>query len=261
MKVEILSFSPTGNTRKVCESIKKSIENRCEVTFCDITLPDRRYEYQSSLHHGEYLIVATPIYCESVAQTFLRFLKATHLKFNKAIILCTYGGISCGTAIWDVKRVFDEKKIPCIGAAEVPARHEFALAGLNELTDNNTYDYEKEIVEFITKCLEKKEPATIRLKRKLSVSKALSQETLTRIAASIKTDKTLCNHCSACLKVCPIGLKVMSDDNKACIGCAACVMVCKTGAKKVVFRSFIPRMYLKYNLKKTIKKEPTPKFT
>lgn len=259
----ILCFSPTGNTREVCNIINDVLKVRYSTTLCDVTLPRSREKFINQKLDGDLLIIATPVYCEMAEKTFVDFLKKISLSFEKAVAVCTYGYISAGAAISNINYVLKKKRIPVIAAAEIPARHYFAEAGIKELSGEKISDYSKEIADFTNKACDKNRTSVVKPKFRLCIAKLFPKNFMVHLPAYIsKTNYERCTECSSCIRVCPSGAinKDFTTNNNACIGCAACVNVCKSKARNVIFRSFIPVLFLKHGIRNNIKKQIQPKF-
>lgn len=258
-KVLIICFSPTGNTHKVCETIHKAIQDQYEIDFLDITLPDVRRKISDGKISGDILVVASPVYSQTAAEQFINFLKRSRLVFKKSIVVCTYGGISCGAAIRDVTKILSKKGIPVIAAAEIPCRHHYAFAGINKLEEMNIPDNSAEISDFIKKACVLN--SRMKTDKKIYAAKLLSQKTIAHIAAYISISN-LCQKCGKCINICPTGA-IKSDftvNIKMCIGCVRCVLNCPYGARKLVFKNFIPVIYLKHGVIKSEKNKLSCRF-
>ncbi|HAN21683.1 MAG: hypothetical protein A2Y15_03655 [Clostridiales bacterium GWF2_36_10] len=257
----IIFFSPTGNTRKVCEVIKNTLDKEFQTKLCDITYPAAREKLLSENLSGDLLVVAVPVYAESVEEIITNFFRMAQLNFAKAIVICTYGCISAGAAISDIIRVLKYKNISVIASAKIPARHNFALAGIKDLSDKNSYDYSTLISDFIVKACKKNDK--LKQRYRLHFSKLIPHKILVRLTSYVpSTNLEICSKCNICVKVCPTGA-IKSDvttDKNACISCAACVINCQTEARKLVFRSKIPKIYLKHGIENSIRKQIKPNF-
>lgn len=256
MKADILFFSPTGNTRKVCKIIKNALETlQYEVDLIDLTYPAARKNFSEGLHSGDVLIVASPVYAHSAIKILIDIIKEATLKYEKAVAVSTHGGISGGNAVKDLIKLLKHKNIPCIAAAEIPMPHHFALAGIKNLTDEKTYEYSTAITAFIEKAVIKNKDDVIKLKFAFHAGSYFPQDLMTNIAVhSPKVEHNLCKSCRACLEVCPTGAirKDYTTVQKNCIRCAACIKVCPVKARKITFTNPIPPIYLKAKLKKSL---------
>ena len=56
--VKVVSFSPTGNSKKVAESIAKAIQ--APIEYVDLTLPSARTQDFKEFHN-ELAVIATPV--------------------------------------------------------------------------------------------------------------------------------------------------------------------------------------------------------
>jgi len=263
-KADIICFSPTGNTRAVCGVIQKALENIVlEIKLFDITNPDVRKNIIKESHCGELLIIAFPVYSQSAAEISTDFIKKTSLTYEKAVVICTYGGISCAAAVWNVVRILDLKNIPCIAVAEIPLKHNFTYNGIIGLDNTKIYDFTSEINDFIINCCVKSKSNVIKPRKKFYIASLFSQKKLIHMAVyAPKTMHEFCNGCNNCIAVCPVcAIKNdLTTDKKSCIGCTACIMACPSGARKLVFKSIIPVLYLKHGIKKSLLKQLNPKF-
>ncbi|PKM63334.1 MAG: hypothetical protein CVU97_00745 [Firmicutes bacterium HGW-Firmicutes-21] len=235
---------------KGVRAYKNILHKSYETVLLDITLPEARDKQLAEVHHGDILFIAAPVYSQGAVKLFEDFIKNADLVFETAVAVFTFGGISCGSAVRDIERVLSERGVKLIAAAEIPSRHNFAYAGIKGLVETEICDFRPELTDFIEKVHQKTQKATaIRPRRKMSIHKLFSQELLTNLTAyAPKTDKKLCTGCGSCFSLCPSG--AISSDNKICIRCSACVIACKTGARELIFKSILPRLYLKRGIYK-----------
>lgn len=129
----VIFFSPTGNTKAVCLQIAELLEKKYNTAIKDATLPEDRSGMFGKKHSGELLFAVSPVYSHGAVKLFCDFLARLNLSYDKAAVICTYGGICCGSGIRDITVILAKKGIPVVAAAEVPTTHHFALAGVKGL--------------------------------------------------------------------------------------------------------------------------------
>ncbi len=263
----IICFSPTGSTYKLCSGMINQMSTDYNITLLDITPPNTRKNSTNTFFSGEVLFIAAPVYSHGGAKIAVDFIKKANLNFDKAVVICTYGCISCGSAVYELAKIIEKKGIPVIAAAEVPMMNSYATLSVNtkEFSVISEPDYKGFLRDFLQIVCKKAQTKTtsIKLNRGFYSGNLLPQKAIARLASYVpKANEGLCTSCMRCIEVCPSGaiISPLKTYKKDCFGCAACVKCCSSGARKLVFRSFFPKLYLKQGLKRAVKQNISPRF-
>lgn len=229
MPVELYCFSPTGNSRRAAEVARRV----CEST--------------------PLFLAVFPVHAQTLPDLARARLKALPPMSGPACILCTYGGISAGSALNDTVRILTRKGLTVIAAAELPDRHSYDRAD-SALTVPRRWR-EDELAKFLTHVVQKAADGggPVQLPQRVSPGKYFPQRLLAALGTHYPAaDPSRCTRCGVCEKTCPTGAAF--GCKTACIRCAACVDACPTKARTLRFRTPVTHWYLKHGVQKA--KEP-----
>lgn len=242
VKIWNIYFSPTGGTKKVCKQIVESLgQNLClDIVEVDFTKKENR-EKQYQFSSDDLVLVGSPVYAGRVPNKILPdFSKCFSGNDTKAIVVCTYGGRSAGSAVTELEFVLQRNKFRIVGAAEVVCEHaftnkvaskrpdekdieeieQFSLDMGRKLCDLNNIEIFPVVQEFEI------QPYYIPLKVDKTPAKFLSAKPV--------TDMNKCIGCEKCASVCPmqsIENNNVSNVTGICIKCQACIKICSNHAK------------------------------
>jgi ferredoxin len=265
--VKLVTFSPTGNSKKVAEAIAKGIQ--APIEYVDLTSPSARTQ-QFKEFNDELAIISVPVYGGRVpTEAAYRIRRITGKKqpygakrANKipAVIVVTYGNRAYEDALRELSDVVSEVGFKPIAAAAFIGEHSWSVP--EKPTAHGRPDTEDlaEAEAFGKKIKEKCErvddidslsavmtPGTHPYS--LSLRGNLTWYDFGR--ATPYTDEELCSKCGTCVEVCPtaaVTIKnvvsnpspmagfcapLVSTDDNSCIWCCACVRNCPTGARKM----------------------------
>ena len=170
MRVVKIYFSPTGNTKKIVDAVAlgmaegdvkgvgdvngvgvgdgvgdvKGIE---ECIDYDITLPQKREEFEYSAQAGDIVIVGMPVYAGRIPNLLLPFVKSIcaganlHNKMVKAIPVVTYGGRNYDDALIELADILDGNGFDIVAAGAFIAEHSFSSKICNSLPDNDSLSF------------------------------------------------------------------------------------------------------------------------
>ena len=231
--MELYCFSSTGNSRRAAETARRA---------CGTT---------------PIFLAVFPVHAQTIPDLVRAQLQALPPMSGPACVLCTYGGVSAGSALRDAASILTGKDLCVIAAAELPDRHSYESAVKGDSLSVPRRWSEKDLTDFLTRAVQKASSggAPARLPRRRSLGKYLPQRLLavlgTRYPAA---EPSRCTGCGRCAAHCPTG--AANGKNRACIRCAACVSACPTGARTLRLRTPVTRWYLQSQ----IRKAKTPAF-
>ena len=260
-RVEALYFSPTGNVKKVCETIGREIADRmgAEYSSFDFTLSDKRGVLKD-YGAGDLIVLGVPVYARRVPNKIRPFI-CEYIKGNntKIIPVCCFGNRSFGDTLTEMRDLAIENNFIPAAAAAVVSEHAFAPELATGRPDENDM---KEITEFAREAAKKlidsdDDQLSVLVNagcRKGDISCYYNALFLPGsspagayyqplradgkpaqfLKAKPKTDEELCNKCGVCAEVCPMGSISRTDFSEitgVCIKCQACVKHCHGGAK------------------------------
>ena len=161
----------------------------------------------------DFIYLIFPIHYQSISKEFIPSIKK--IKANRAIVIATYGKMSFGHVLYDIKKILKAK---IIAGAYIPAKHTYLL------NDKPFNDYHKldSIIQLKSRTEEIRFPKT----KKNILSNFLPRF---RHQISVKIIKNEnCNQCNRCNLVCKNIKK--GKPNNQCIRCLKCINSCPNRA-------------------------------
>lgn len=175
----------------------------------------------------DFIYLIFPIYYQSIPKTIKPLIKK--IKAKKAIIIATYGKMSYGNVLNDVKKIINAK---IVSASYIPTKHSYIK------NDLRFSDFKK-IDDIILNMNNDKE---IKIKKSFknpfaNLFPILRHKIGIKI---IKNDK--CINCNKCYDICENIINGKTDSN--CIRCLKCIDYCPYNALDFKL-SFFMKIYLK----------------
>lgn len=264
--VKVISFSPTGGSKKVAGAIAKGTQ--APIEHIDLTPPSARTQ-QFQEFTDELAIFSVPVYAGRVpteAANRIRRLTSNRAPWRvkrahkiPAVIVVTYGNRAYEDALRELGDIVSEVGFQPIAAAVFVCEHSFSVPEMptahgrpdaKDLAKAKAFGkkirdkYEK--ADTIDSLSPVTPPGTTPYS--LSMSANLTFYDYGELATPYTTEGQ-CTKCGTCVDVCPtaairiqhvasnpspmIGynLRLISTDHNACIWCCACVKNCPTGAR------------------------------
>ncbi len=243
--VNTIYFSPTGNTKLICECVAEEIAQRLnrQVKVHDFTTPHMR-EHYPEIKHDDYIILGVPVYAGRVPNLMLSYLEGLKTNGAKAVAIVTYGNRHYDDALIELKDILQKSGSEIVAAAAFIGEHSFStsLAAGRPNTDDLS-----EAKEFATRVVTSSSgeqfsipgtpyPYTMHYMPKRSDG---SNNDIRKVVP-ITTDD--CVNCGLCVSLCPMGSIVKDNPkqvNGICIKCCACVKSCPQHAKQFIAESFL----------------------
>ena len=264
--VKVISFSPTGGSKKVAEAIAKGTQ--APFDHVDLTPPSARTK-QFTEFKDELAIISVPVYAGRVpteAAYRIRRLTSKREPYGAkrahgipAVIVVTYGNRAYEDALHELGDIVSEVGFQPIAAGVFLCEHSFSVPekhtahGRPDTKDlAKAEKFGKQIrekfagVDFIENLSPVNPPGTTPYS--LSMRANLTWYDYGELATPY-TNEDQCTKCGTCVHVCPtaairiqhvasnpspmIGynLRLISTDHNSCIWCCACVKNCPTGAR------------------------------
>lgn len=244
-------FSPTGGTKKVATTLSDNLSQHLHTPSqsIDLTLPaDRQISYD--FDSDSLVILAVPVYAGRIPNKLLPDLeKCLHGNGKTAIIpVSVYGNRNYDEALREMLILAEKHGFIPIGAAAMISRHAFSTHIAKGRPDSSDFealtDFSRKIAE---KILNNQEVTAITYDRDTPVgpyyTPLKADHTPARfLKAKPVTDADKCNHCSICVRKCPMG-SISADDpadiSGICIKCQACIRFCPTHARYFTDTDFL----------------------
>jgi len=239
LKIPIIYFSSSGNTKYICEIISCGI-NSLGIKTELIPLKNLK-KYPHIIQESKIFGIGSPIYGLNFSPNILNFVRKIP-KTNKKkqfFLVYTFAGIN-GGALSTVKAILVEKRYQFIGGLEiiVPTRDSvvwldsFNRIKWNERDIKKSYYFGRSIVRFL-----QKDGKPIKCFKEMPFGKIASKlfqyierpgyKLLTKLMAR---NPYKCTKCGACELKCPAGaIDVKNEiwfDPKKCFSCFLCMRTC-----------------------------------
>jgi len=264
--VKVISFSPTGGSKKVAEAIAKG--THAPIEYVDLTPPSARTQHFQEFK-DELAIISVPVYAGRVpteAAHRIRRLTSNRDPFVAkrahkipAVIVVTYGNRAYDDALRELGDIVSEVGFQPIAAGAFLCEHSFSVPemptahGRPDSQDLVTAEaFGQQIRDKYKKVdtIENLSPVTPpgTTPYSLALRANLTWYDYGALATPY-TKEDQCTKCGTCVDTCPtaairiqqvasnpspmIGynLRLISTDHTACIWCCACVKNCPTAAR------------------------------
>lgn len=236
-KVKIISFSPTGTSKKVAEAIARGVHQHLPETI-DITKPEQRTHVQS-FSENDLLIVAVPVYMGRVPDLATVWLKTIEAHATPAIAVVVYGNRTYGDALLELSDILTDAGCIVVAGAAFIGEHSFSSTeypcspNRPDLHDIKYAElFGQKVFDSITKL------DSLQLKTRLNLPGTFPYVGLTKLwdvdFIHIGPD---CIQCGLCAENCPAGAIDATDnhliDIEKCITCCACIKNCPQNARSM----------------------------
>lgn len=232
-----ICFSPTGNSRKVCQAILQTLKpSTSRQQLIDITTPQKRTT-DYSFGKDDIVVVSLPVYAGRIPNKLLPFVENNlHGDNTPVIITVTYGNRSYDNALKELEQVLTVRGFRLTGAAAIPSEHAFT----EKLAKGRPTNQDLEAVRRFAQDIITKDYNAISQEIpgewpcKYYTPKGMDGNPVNFLKAKPQTDEALCTHCGLCSSLCPMG--TLSPEGKpledgVCIKCHGCIRVCPNQAK------------------------------
>ena len=253
--VKLVTFSPTGNSKKIAETVAKATQLPTE--NLDITKPPQFTKIKE--FNDELTIIASPVYLGRIphaAATRIRWLKGNN---TPAVLIVTYGNRAYEDALLELSDIVSEVGFKPIAAAAFIGEHSWSMIetptahGRPDEKDHEKAElFGNSILEKCTKAgsIEKLPIVSVPGDNPYSQSLrgGLRRYHLTELMSPY-TNMESCSRCGSCEEACPtnavklksvfsnpspmasLSAQIVSTNADDCVWCAACVKACPTGAR------------------------------
>jgi len=223
MTIKTLYFSPTGTTKKIVETISKTlgvVENNY-----NITLPKHR-DILPSFDKEDLLVVGIPVYAGRIPRLIIDQL--TNIKGNETpiVLVAVYGNRDYDDALLEMKDVFVQNGFMPIAAGAFIGEHSYTSEVASNRPDIEDLKICKEFAETIKTHLYLGDYKT----KELHVKGNFPYREIKPSLPLGPTVDESCISCGICTINCPTGAlkynRHISVIDDLCIRCHACVRKC-----------------------------------
>ncbi len=243
MKTFLITFSPTGTSRKVGEAIARGIDPECIVYDymkgrCAITVPA-----------GAVAVFSVPVYGGHVAPPASEWIKNISGEGAMAVATVVYGNRDYENALVELGDMLRARGFRIAGGATFVGEHSYSTARFPIAAGRPDCSDLEQASRFGAALKEKmlrgsvddidlsaivhtENPAAATARFYEGVMEIRSSGTVPHTPV---VDEAGCVHCGRCVAVCPMGAITEGNechtDAGRCIDCCACVKACSTGAR------------------------------
>ena len=248
-KVYTISYSPTRTSFKIATAVAEGIGT--EVIPLDIT---HKIPGNISFEDNSIAIIAAPVYGGKIAPVAAERLKQIQVNGIPAVLIATYGNRDYERAVLQLDELAVSQGFKTIAAAAFIGEHSYSseknpiAMGRPDKEDLQTaHEFGRKICRKLEAA---KAPEELRIDvshMKKTKSPLLSKLQFIFFVLKLRhsqipvpkapdTDITLCKHCGACTKACPVNAIPAGNetwtDARLCTRCCACVKVCTFKARR-----------------------------
>jgi ferredoxin len=262
MNVAIIVFSPSGNTLKVANMLKKHLEMKnIEVQIVNITGNESIFSTHSlqqflQTHVAEHdvLCIGSPVYAHHLqyyVKDVMTSLPAAENGWGKfAIPFVTYGGTTSGIALEEAGKLLKKSGRIVVAGMKICASHRMTRAFLDE--EYNAGKPGDEVLPVIEELAQRIEMLKSQ-KNAIDHSEALTYQTRTFFIKAnvifreklwhkymyprVLLDQKQCTQCGKCVRNCSVQHfekhddgTILTKETPACIHCFNCVAGCPVKA-------------------------------
>ena len=239
--VGIMYFSPSGNTKKVCEEVAKSISPGPPIQV-DVTKPSSNGSKPADV---DLWVIGAPVYSmrlPAIARERISKALDKNGKKTPAVAVSVYGNVGMGIGLKQLVNLLSEKGYKVIGAGGFIGEHTLSKThgGDTPYSVGRPNDADMAVAkEFAAAVLKKgingSDISSMEAIQapKLSGMLARSDERgIKSFMGPFELDQNKCNKCKICVKTCPVNCidDTIKFNTENCIYCANCIKVCPTGA-------------------------------
>ncbi|MFX0069803.1 MAG: EFR1 family ferrodoxin [Candidatus Hermodarchaeota archaeon] len=240
MNIGLIYFSPTGNTAKIVDTVKKKLVRlNNEVNEFDITnYPERQKLIE--LNKFDAFLFGFPIYYWRAPRTIREWLTTLDGGGRKCSVFFTYGGIHVGIARQDIKEILEKQNFILVSIAKFVASHSFNISGwkanLNRPNETDLMvaeEFAAKTYEIFTK--NKHESIVLKPPKRAAEEVDRIETTSKRSIPTPMREIENCSMCRTCEQICPTN-SMNADrgkpNRKTCIRCFRCVINCPDNVLK-----------------------------
>lgn len=228
MKMYLLTFSPTGGTKRVADILAEEWDG--EKVEIDLTDPHPD-AVSCTIEEEDLCLVAVPSYGGRVPAAAVQRLKKIQGNGADAVLICVYGNRAYEDTLLELEDTLIGQGFSCCAAVAAVAEHSIMrrfAAGRPDSQD------EKELREFAGKIMEKRSKGEGR--ELLSLPGNRPYREFKGVPFTPQPGKK-CNGCGLCSAQCPVeaieAQAPFKADPDQCISCMRCAAVCPQHARSV----------------------------
>lgn len=261
-------FSGTDTTKRTVSYIAERLSEKFNLKKeeFDFTLPSVRKEGKS-FESDDIVVFGVPVIAGRVPNVLLKYLDTINGNGALAVPIVLYGNRNFDDSLLELNDILIKDGFKPVAAGAFIGEHSFSKILAEGRPDEKDIDIMK---EFSQKIYEKLSSENFDADMFVEIDcgtrpfvyykpKDAEGNPIDIRKVIPKTEKTLCDDCKVCARVCPMGSIDYDDPSKItgiCMKCCACIKKCHTGAKYFDDEGFL---YHKRDLEEKYKRRAEPK--
>ena len=228
MEIKQITFSPTGGTKKVADSVCKGLDIE-NMECIDLCVPESKIA-ALTIGTDDIAVVAAPVFGGRIPA--LAVERISRIKGNgaKCVVIAVYGNRAYDDALLELRDVMTHAGYCVVAAIAAVAEHSIIRdygAGRPDTED---------IAELgamggrIAEAIRQNN-----VNDKLSIPGNYPYKKT--MGGPIPSAGKKCNECGTCARACPVGAisldNIHKTDKTKCISCMKCISVCPNSARKI----------------------------
>ncbi|MBF4693350.1 EFR1 family ferrodoxin [Fusibacter ferrireducens] len=229
--VNIIYFSPTGNTKKIVQSIATGISDR--VRTYDLTSPQSRLELEvTQFGREEIVIVGVPVYGGRMPSIVNESLEKFRGDKTLLIPVVTYGNRAYEDALLELSHLMGKNGFISIAAGAFLGEHSYTSKVATDRPNKEDLDIAVQYGQRVAKKILELDPLKI---VSIEIPGQVPYKANMVMPVFVPLTSDACTACGVCAKVCPSGainrVNFTEIDSEKCIRCTACTRICPEDAK------------------------------
>ena len=224
MAYYLITFSPTGGTKRTAEILASAIADRWEHINLLHSTSD------TDLTSDDICLIAVPSFGGRIPTTSAERLVKIHANGARAILVCVYGNRAYEDTLSELQDVLVSCGFDCIAAVSAVAEHSIIREFGANRPDADDF---AELIVLGEKIKERLENP---VDNPLIVPGSHGTYKPYKNTPFVPAETDDCTNCGTCIQSCPtaaIGDTPDAIDPERCIKCMRCAVVCPTGARKL----------------------------
>ncbi|SHI83873.1 Flavodoxin domain-containing protein [Desulfatibacillum alkenivorans DSM 16219] len=243
MKIAVLYFSATGNTKKMADVIEQSLAGLgAQVEKIDVTVPSARRE-SMDFSGWDGVIFGAPIHSMRAPRVLREWLQTLNGQGKKAAMYFTYGGFHVHPCHYSTREILAAAGFTVVASAEFLGAHTFNRGGwqaVPERPDASDFAVAKDYAAAVYARFSGKDAGVLGELEKTDMNEEFLDaiegfrfKALTQLPTRNGKE---CSLCMACQEQCPSGAMDAEKgeaDPALCIACLGCLDACPEDALEI----------------------------